>query len=76
MNHVLHSLNYTKPLVSILTQERYTTINLINEGVVGANIVKEMEDEFKQLLQDRFDESKEIEKAEITPFMKAEWQGL
>jgi len=49
---------------------------LINEGVVGANIVKEMEDEFKQLLQDRFDESKEIEKAEITPFMKAEWQGL
>ncbi|MDA7794307.1 2-oxoglutarate dehydrogenase E1 component [Flavobacteriales bacterium] len=49
---------------------------LINEGVLGANIVKEMEDEFKQLLQDRFDESKEIEKAEITPFMKAEWQGL
>ncbi|MDB2362454.1 2-oxoglutarate dehydrogenase E1 component [Flavobacteriales bacterium] len=49
---------------------------LISEGVVGANIVKEMEHEFKQLLQDRFDESKEIEKAEITPFMKAEWQGF
>ncbi len=49
---------------------------LINEGVVGANIAQEMAQEFKQLLQDRFDESKEIEKARITPFMQSEWQGL
>ena len=49
---------------------------LISEGVVGANIAKEMEQEFKQLLQDRFDESKEIEKAHITRFMQSEWEGF
>ena len=49
---------------------------LIGEGVVGANIAKEMEQEFKQLLQDRFDESKEIEKAHITRFMQSEWEGF
>ncbi len=49
---------------------------LISEGIVGANIVKEMEQEFKQLLQDRFDESKEIEKAHITRFMQSEWEGF
>jgi 2-oxoglutarate dehydrogenase E1 component len=49
---------------------------LISEGVVGANIVKEMEQEFKELLQDRFDESKEIEKAHITRFMQSEWEGF
>ncbi len=49
---------------------------LMSEGVVGANIVKEMEAEFKQFLQDRFDASKEIKKAHITPFMEKEWQGL
>ena len=49
---------------------------LISEGVVGTNIVKSMEKEFKQLLQDRFDESKEIEKANITRFMQSEWEGF
>lgn len=49
---------------------------LMSEGVVGANIAKEMEVEFKQLLQDRFDESKEVEKAFITPFMAQEWEGF
>ena len=49
---------------------------LISEGIVGANIAKELEQEFKQLLQDRFDESKEIEKAHITRFMQSEWEGF
>ena len=49
---------------------------LISEGIVGANIAKEMEYEFKQLLQDRFDESKEIEKAHITRFMQSEWEDF
>ncbi len=49
---------------------------LMSEGVVGANIAKEMEVEFKQLLQDRFDASKEVEKAFITPFMAQEWEGF
>ena len=49
---------------------------LMSEGVVGVNIAKEMEQKFKELLQSRFDESKEIEKAHITPFMKKEWEGF
>ena len=46
---------------------------LMNEGVVEASIVKELEQDFQNLLQDRFDEAKEIEKAKITPFLKDEW---
>ena len=49
---------------------------LMSEGVVEANIAVEMEAEFKLLLQDRFDESKEVEKAFITPFMEQEWEGF
>ena len=49
---------------------------LMSEGVVEVNIAKEMETEFKLLLQDRFDESKEVEKAFITPFMEQEWEGF
>ena len=49
---------------------------LMSEGVLGANIAQEMEVEFKQLLQDRFDASKEVEKAFITPFMAQEWEGF
>ena len=37
------------------------------------SIVKELEQDFQNLLQDRFDEAKEIEKAKITPFLKDEW---
>ena len=49
---------------------------LMSEGVVEANIAKEMEAEFKLLLQERFDESKEVEKAFITPFLGQEWKSF
>ena len=49
---------------------------LMNEGVVEASIVKELEQDFQNLLQGRFDEAKEIEKAKITPFLKEEWKEL
>ena len=49
---------------------------LMNEGVVESNIVKELEQDFQNLLQDRFDEAKEIEKAKITPFLKEEWEKI
>ena len=49
---------------------------LMNEGVVEASIVKELEQDFQNLLQDRFDEAKEIEKAKITPFLKEEWNEI
>ena len=49
---------------------------LMNEGVVESNIAKKLETEFQVLLQERFDQSKEIQKAKITPFLKEEWEGL
>ncbi len=49
---------------------------LMSEGVVEASIAKELEKEFQDLLQDRFDEAKEIKKAKITPFLKEEWSDI
>ena len=49
---------------------------LMSEGVVEASIAKELEQDFQNLLQDRFDEAKEIEKARITPFLKDEWRDI
>jgi 2-oxoglutarate dehydrogenase E1 component len=46
---------------------------LLNEGIVESGIVKELEQDFQNLLQDRFDEAKEIKKAKITRFLKEEW---
>ena len=46
---------------------------LLNKGLVEANLVKEMEQEFKAMLEDNFDESKKIKKNTITPFMEDEW---
>jgi len=46
---------------------------LMSEGVVETEIAKELEKEFQSLLQDRFDEAKEIKKAKITHFLKEEW---
>ncbi len=49
---------------------------LRNEGVVEAEIAKEMQEEFKSLLQERFDQAKEIEKARITPFLSEQWEAI
>ena len=49
---------------------------LMNEGVVEAGIAKELEKDFQDLLQDRFDEAKEIKKAKITRFLKEEWSDI
>ena len=49
---------------------------LMNEGVFEAGIAKELEQDFQNLLQDRFDEAKEIERAKITPFLKEEWKDI
>ena len=49
---------------------------LLSEGLVESNIVKELEKDFKVLLQERFDEAKEIKKAKITHFLKEEWLGI
>ena len=49
---------------------------LKQEGVVGPNIVKELEREFKATLQDRYDESKEIHRNVVTPFLEEQHQHL
>ena len=49
---------------------------LMNEGVVESGIVKDSEQDFQGLLQDRFDEAKEIKKAKITRFLKEEWSEI
>lgn len=49
---------------------------LKQEGVVGPNIVKELESEFKALLQDRYDESKEIDRNVVTPFLEDQYLHL
>ena len=49
---------------------------LMNEGVVETGIAKELEKDFQDLLQDRFDEAKEIKKAKITRFLKEEWSEV
>ena len=46
---------------------------LLRQGLVEANLVKEMEKEFKSMLEENYDESKKIKKNTITPFMEDEW---
>ena len=49
---------------------------LLNEGIVEDKSVRQSEDEFQKLLDDRFNEAKEIEKAKITHFLKDEWKNF
>ena len=49
---------------------------LMSEGLVESNVLKELDEDFQILLQDRFDEAKEIKKAKITRFLKEEWSGI
>lgn len=50
--------------------------HLIKEGVIGNDILEQKEKEFKQLLDENFDASKEIEKNKLDPFMPDEWVGF
>lgn len=56
-------------------REIYNSI-LLKDEVVDNELVKEMEAEFKTMLEGDFDESKKIEKNRITPFMEDEWIGF
>ena len=49
---------------------------LLKEGVVGEGFLKEMEKEFKSMLELDYDESKKIEKNKLTPILQDEWQGF
>src|SRR5690606_37101306 len=50
--------------------------HLIKEGVIGNDVLEQKEKEFKQLLDENFDASKEIEKNKLDPFMPDEWVGF
>jgi len=49
---------------------------LAAEGSVSADLAKEMEKNFKNLLQEKLDEAKQTEKAKITSFLEGQWKGL
>ena len=46
---------------------------LLSEGIVEANLAKEMEKSFKDLLQSNLDNSKLREKTKVTTFMEGRW---
>lgn len=46
------------------------------EGSIAADLAKEMETSFKNLLQEKLDEAKQTEKAKITSFLEGQWKGL
>ncbi len=48
---------------------------LKKEGIIGAEALKEMEEQFKELLDIDFDASKAREKNQLEPFMEDEWEG-
>ena len=49
---------------------------LVDEGVVSAAEVAEMQKSFDDMLQERLAEAKEIEKATVTDFLEATWSHL
>jgi 2-oxoglutarate dehydrogenase E1 component len=49
---------------------------LLEEGIIENEEVTLMEEAFSKMLNDRLDESKEIEKANVTKFLKYTWKGI
>ena len=49
---------------------------LLEEGVIDANFVKDLESAYKQDLDDNLQASRKKELTIITPFMKNEWKGF
>jgi 2-oxoglutarate dehydrogenase E1 component len=72
---------FTQPLLykAIATHPNPREIyskQLLEQGVIDANMAKELEKNFKQLLQEKLDEAKQVEKAKVTSFLDAQWKGL
>ncbi len=49
---------------------------LIDQNVLDKEASKLMESKFNDMLQDRLDEAKQIEKASITSFLEKTWEGM
>lgn len=49
---------------------------LLSQGIVEANLAREMEKKFKELLQKSLDSSKQQSKTKVNRFMEGSWSGL
>lgn len=72
---------FTQPILYKAIAQHPNPREIYNEklmklGEVEANLAKEMEKKFKQLLQDRLEEAKQIRKAKISSFLEGQWKGL
>ncbi len=49
---------------------------LIAEGIIGTDFVSKLEEDYKNSLEEKLEDSRKIEKTVITPFMQDEWKGF
>jgi 2-oxoglutarate dehydrogenase E1 component len=49
---------------------------LLKYGAIEADMAKEMEKKFKDLLQERLNEAKQIEKSRVTSFLEGAWKDI
>lgn len=49
---------------------------LIKEGVINENFVPQIEEEYKNILEEKLEISRKQEKTIVTPFMQDEWEGF
>ncbi|HEX2617331.1 MAG TPA: thiamine pyrophosphate-dependent enzyme, partial [Flavobacteriales bacterium] len=49
---------------------------LQDSGAIEADLAKEMEQQFQEMLQERLVEAKQIQKSVITPFLAERWKGF
>jgi len=72
---------FTQPLLYKLIashpnpREIYTQ-KLLAQGDIEADLAKEMEKNFKDMLQEKLEESKQLEKANITSFLEGAWANV
>ena len=57
------------------SREIYTQ-QLLQKGLIDESTARQMELNFKGLLQEKLDEAKQVEKAKITSFLEGQWTGL
>lgn len=49
---------------------------LLANGSIQAGMAKEMEEQFKNMLEERLNEAKQTQKSKITPFLAHRWEGF
>ncbi len=49
---------------------------LLSDGVIDKGFVSQLEEDYKNLLEEKLEKSRQQEKTTVTPFMKDEWEGF